>query len=247
MRYQVLISYNGTNYAGWQIQPHVLSIQKVIQDILTSMHRHPVMIVGSGRTDAGVHALGQSFHFDTDMHLSGDIWGKALNAQLPKDIIVRQVREVPDTFHARFSATSKRYDYLVNTGAYDPLNYTLEYQLNRSLDTEAMKAGAVLLAGTHDFASFCANSFTEIPNQIRTVTRFEVKQEGDKIRFILEGNGFLRYMVRMLVANLIDIGLHRKTIAELQVILDQRNKIATSSIVPACGLYLVRVDYEAFP
>lgn len=244
MRYQVLLSYNGTNYAGWQIQPHILSIQKILQDILSSMHRHPVLIVGSGRTDAGVHALGQSFHFDSDMQLTEDIWLRALNSQLPKDIVVREVHQVSDVFHARFSVVSKRYDYLVNIGAYDPLMYNLEYQLNRSLDIEAMRQGAIVLSGTHDYASFCANSFEEVPNQIRTVTRIEIMQEEKHIRFILEGDGFLRYMVRMLVANLIDVGLHRKTVANLSVILKRRDKTATSSIVPACGLYLVRVDYK---
>ena len=247
MRYQVLLSYNGTNYAGWQIQPNVLSIQQILQDILSAMHRHPVMIVGSGRTDAGVHALQQSFHFDSDMSLGEDVWMRALNAQLPEDIIIRQVRQVPDTFHARFSVVSKRYDYLVNLGAYDPLHYNLEYQLNRSLDLEAMGQGALLLSGTHDFASFCANSFEEIPNQTRTVSRIEIQQEESRLRFILEGNGFLRYMVRMLVGNLIDVGLHRKTIDDLSAILQKRDKTATSSIVPACGLYLVRVDYKEQP
>ncbi|TFG82200.1 MAG: tRNA pseudouridine(38-40) synthase TruA, partial [Erysipelotrichales bacterium] len=144
MRYQVLLSYNGANYAGWQIQPRVLSIQKILQDILSTMHHHPVMIVGSGRTDAGVHALGQSFHFDSEMKLNPTEWEKALNAQLPDDIVVRKVRGVPETFHARFSALSKRYDYLVNTGAYDPFRYQLEYQLNRRLDIEAMCASAAL-------------------------------------------------------------------------------------------------------
>ncbi|MGB7595865.1 MAG: tRNA pseudouridine(38-40) synthase TruA [Erysipelotrichaceae bacterium] len=244
MRYQVLISYNGTNYAGWQIQPNVVSIQQILQDILALMHRHPVLIVGSGRTDAGVHALAQSFHFDSDMQLTEDVWVKALNSQLPKDMTIREVHIVPDTFHARFSVVSKRYDYLVNTGIYDPLHYNLEHQLNRKLDVEAMRQGASLLKGTHDYASFCANSFEEIPNQIRTVTRIDIEEENDRIRFILEGNGFLRYMVRMLVANLIDVGLHRKTTEDLATILDKRDKTATSSIVPACGLYLVRVDYK---
>jgi tRNA pseudouridine38-40 synthase len=247
MRYQVLLSYNGTNYAGWQIQPNVLSIQQVIQDILSAMHRHPVLIVGSGRTDAGVHALRQSFHFDTDMPLTEDVWLRALNAQLPKDIIVREVTQVPDTFHARFSVVSKRYDYLVNTGAYDPLHYNLEYQLNRGLDVDAMRQGAQILSGTHDFASFCANSFAEIPDQTRTVSRIDILQEESRIRFILEGNGFLRYMVRMLVGNLIDVGLHRITVEELTSILEKKDKTATSSIVPACGLYLVRVDYREQP
>ena len=244
MRYQVLLSYNGTNYAGWQIQPNVLSIQKILQDILTTMHRHPVMIVGSGRTDAGVHALGQSFHFDSDMELSVEVWERAMNSQLPKDIIVRKVNQASDHFHARFSAVSKRYDYLVNLGAYDPLHYNLEYQVNHSLDIEAMHKALEIFLGTHDFASFCANSFDEIPNQIRTITHFEIQEEGNHLRFILEGNGFLRYMVRMLVGNLIDVGLHRKTIDQLVMIMDKRDKSATSSIALACGLYLVRVDYK---
>ncbi len=244
MRYQVLLSYNGTNYAGWQIQPNVLSIQKILQDILTTMHRHPVMIVGSGRTDAGVHALGQSFHFDSDMDLSVEVWERAMNSQLPKDIIVRKVNQVSDHFHARFSAVSKRYDYLVNLGAYDPLHYNLEYQVNHSLDIEAMRKALEIFIGTHDFASFCANSFDEIPNQIRTITHFEIQEEENRLRFILEGNGFLRYMVRMLVGNLIDVGLHRKTIDQLVMIMDKRDKTATSSIALASGLYLVHVDYK---
>ncbi len=243
MRVQVIVSYNGTNYAGWQIQPAVLSVQQILQDALVTMHRHPILIVGSGRTDAGVHALGQSFHFDTDMNLSTDVWERALNSQLPDDIVVRKVKEVPQAFHARFSAISKRYDYLVNVGEYDPLHYNLEYQLNRNLDLDAMRQGAQILIGTHDFSSFCANTFEEIPNQIRTVSHLEILEENGCIRFTLEGSGFLRYMVRMLVGNLIDVGLHRKSLEDLQVIMDKHDKTATSSIAPACGLYLVRVDY----
>jgi tRNA pseudouridine38-40 synthase len=247
MRLQVIVSYNGTNYAGWQIQPDALSIQKIIQDILAIMHRHPVMIVGSGRTDAGVHALGQSFHFDTDMNLNIEAWVKALNAQLPDDIVVRKVSEVSEEFHARFSAVSKRYDYLVNTGDYDPFHYNLAYQLNKELDIDAMRKACTLLIGMHDFSSFCANSFEEMPDQTRTITRLDIYQEDSIVRFVLEGNGFLRYMVRMLVGNLIDIGLHKKDIDELANILAAHDKLASNSIAPACGLYLVRVDYKDLP
>lgn len=247
MRFAVVVSYNGSKYAGWQIQPSFLSVQQVIQTILSRMHNRPIQIFGSGRTDAGVHAYGQVFHFDSDMNLDTAQWRKALNAQLPEDIRVIRVHEVPDDFHARYSALSKRYDYLLNTGEHDPFRYPFEYQLNQELDVHAMRESARLLVGTHDFSSFCVNSFEETPDQVRTLQVLEITVEDKIVRFRLEGDGFMRYMVRMLVGNLIDVGLHKKSKQDIQRILEAKDKHATNVVAPPCGLYLVSVSYKEIP
>ncbi len=247
MRFRGIVSYNGTKYAGWQIQPSFHTVQHVIQKILSTMHQRSIVIYGSGRTDAGVHAIGQVFHFDSDMNLDGEGWMRALNAQLPNDIRIRNVEATTPDFHARYSAIGKRYDYLVNTGLYDPFRYNLIHQVNQPLDLPLMREAASLLVGTHDFTSFCANTIDETPNQIRELRRLEIAEKGETIRFVLEGDGFLRYMVRMLVGNLLEVGLHKMNVESLKDILYAKDKLATSKIAPPCGLYLVRVYYRDLP
>jgi len=238
------VMYHGAHYSGWQVQEDKPSIQSTIQTVLSRMHHHPIKIVGSGRTDAGVHAFGQCFHFDTDLNLTEERWIVAINSQLPKDIKILDLRFVHSKFHARFSVISKRYDYLISKEESNPFSYQTHLSLTRKLNFQAMNQAISVLIGTHDFSSFCANTIEEMPNQVRTIMHFECIEEDEQIRFILIGNGFLRYMVRMLVAAIIDVGLEKLSVKDIQKILNQKDKQAYSGIIDACGLYLMEVHYK---
>jgi tRNA pseudouridine38-40 synthase len=238
------VMYHGAHYSGWQVQDDKQTIQSTIQTVLSRMHHHPVKIVGSGRTDAGVHAFGQCFHFDTDLNLTEERWLVAINSQLPKDIKILDVRFVHSKFHARFSVISKRYDYLISKEESNPFSYQTHLSLTKKLNYQAMNQAISILIGTHDFSSFCSNTSEEMPNQVRTIMHFECIDEGEQIRFILVGDGFLRYMVRMLVAAIIDVGVGKLSVKDIQSILDRKDKRAYSGIIDACGLYLMEVHYK---
>lgn len=238
------VMYHGAHYSGWQVQDNKPSIQSTIQNVLGRMHHHPIKIVGSGRTDAGVHAFGQCFHFDTDLTLSEERWVIAINSQLPKDIKILDARFVHSQFHARFSVVSKRYDYLISKEESNPFSYQTHLSLTKKLNINAINQTISLFVGTHDFSSFCSNTKEEMPNQVRTIMHFECIEEDEQIRFILIGDGFLRYMVRMLVAVLVDVGLGKLTVKDVQSILNQKDKRAYSGIIDACGLYLMEVHYK---
>jgi tRNA pseudouridine38-40 synthase len=238
------VMYHGAHYSGWQVQEDKRSIQSTIQTVLSRMHHHPIKIVGSGRTDAGVHAFGQCFHFDTNLNLTEERWIVAINSQLPKDIKILDVRFVHSKFHARFSVISKRYDYLISKEESNPFSYQTHLSLTRKLNYQAMDQAISVLIGTHDFSSFCANTIEEMPNQVRTIMHFECIDEGEQIRFILIGDGFLRYMIRMLVAAIVEVGLEKLSVKDIQNILNQKSKQAYSGVIDACGLYLMEVHYK---
>jgi len=237
------LAYHGAHYAGWQSQKNQVGIQSILQSVLTEMHTKDVRVVGSGRTDAGVHALAQRFHFDTPLNLSCEAWQKAFNAKLPLSIRVTAVERVAPEFHARFSVKAKRYRYRVSTQPLTPFNYQLMHYEYRDIDVHQLKEAMKLFVGTHDFTSFNATPIREIQNQVRTIYSFELKQTSEGFDFIIEGSGFLRYMIRMLVAACLDVGGHKLSLAELEALFEARSKQAYSGIVSSSGLYLEEVRY----
>ena len=243
-RYKAVVSYDGSCFGGWQKQPNTNSVQEEIETALQMMHKHPVDIVASGRTDAGVHAIAQVFHFDSEMEVLPGNWERALNSLLPKSIRMQSVVPTSDDFHARFYAVKKRYDYLITN---DVLNPFLENYMGKeryALDLAYMQECANVLLGTHDFTSFTSNKIDPRKPRVKTITRLEVLQEQDHIRIIYEGNGFLRYMVRMLTQTLIEAGKHRLTKEEVQAMLEAKDKHACRYKAQAQGLYLTKVYYE---
>jgi tRNA pseudouridine38-40 synthase len=244
MRLKVTVAYNGANFVGWQRQSKGRTVQKTIEDVISVILNQPTEITASGRTDAGVSAEGQVFHFDSDMNIPDSQWQKALNAQLPDDIYIKDVRTVSKDFHARFHVISKRYDYSIQTGNYDVFSYPFVYQLNRALDVEKMRECASLFIGEHDFTSFNATPVETMPYQIRTIKRLDIVVEGDRVRLIFEGKGFLRYMVRMITRVLIEIGLGRLTQKDVIVMFELNNKEACKLNAPAQGLTLIEVRYD---
>lgn len=244
MRFKVTVSYSGVNFVGWQRQSKGRTVQKSIEDVISVIMNQPTEIFASGRTDSGVSALGQVFHFDSDLDISPFQWQKALNTQLPDDIYIKDVCAVSDNFHARYDVISKRYDYCVQTGDYDVFSYPFVYQLNRPLDLDKMRDCATLFIGEHDFTSFNATPLEVLSYQIRTIRRLDIIEEGDKVRLIFEGKGFLRYMVRMITQVLIEVGLNRLSKQDVMLMFELNNKQACKLNAPAHGLTLVEVRYD---
>ena len=248
-RFKAVVSYDGFDYAGWQIQPadRGAKIQQTIQDVISAICQTPISISGSGRTDAQVHAWGQVFHFDVDFSLSAFQWKRAMNGHLPKDIPIRSVEAVDPHFHARFDAIGKRYDYRIQLGEANVFTLRYAFQSPWSLDVLTMREAAACLVGEHDFSSFCANTHAELPDQVRTITRLELVEEPGQLRLIYEGNGFMRYMVRMITGTLIEVGRGRLAPAEVSRMLEARDKQICHFNAKPQGLTLMEVYYPPQP
>lgn len=243
MRYKAVVSYDGSRYIGWQKQPKPNTIQETIEKALSDMHHHPIGITASGRTDTGVHALGQVFHFDSEMKIDNEHWCRALNALLPKDIRMQRVDLASDDFHARFDVISKRYDYLITDQMNNPFLENYMAKIYQKLDAPYMQECASIFLGTHDFTSFTSNKIDHRKDRVKTITCLDIVEENGYIRMIFIGSGFLRYMVRMLAQTLIEAGKHKITKEEIKEMLDSRDKHVCRYKAVANGLYLMEVHY----
>ena len=242
---KLTIAYDGTRFVGWQRQAEGESIQGLLEQVLARFEGAPVTVHGAGRTDAGVHALGQaasvSVAFDHDVRTLA----RALNAQLPEDVRVLDVSEAPPGFHARFSATAKTYRYQIRAGVVaPPFDRAFVWQLPEALDVGAMDRAARVLLGTHDFSAF-QSAGSDTRDAVRTLTRSEVAPgDGGLVRYEVSGNGFLRHMVRAIVGTLVEVGRGRWSAADVAGILAGADRGVAGATAPAHGLVLVRVDYD---
>ena len=206
-KYKCIIAYDGTAFAGYQVQPEKRTVQSELEAALEKMHKgEKVKVTASGRTDAGVHAKGQVIHFDSSNEFPAENWKKALNALLPSDIVVLDVKQVSDAFHARFDPIGKEYRYMITRGPITRSfrrNYAYHYPY--PLDIEAIREAISYLIGTHDFTSFCAAN-TNVVDKVRTIYKIELNEDGDSLMFRFVGNGFLYNMVRILVGTLLEVG-----------------------------------------
>lgn len=246
MRYLGIVSYKGTNYCGWQKQTvsKLPSIQDKMEGVLSRILNENVKIYGSGRTDAGVHALGQTFHFDTTKEIDSYKFIHGFNELIPNDIVLLSLEQVEEDFHARFNAISKTYLYKIeNQKLFDPFNENLAYQLKQKLDVEAMKNAAKIFEGEHNFQNFTSKEEDE-KNFVRIIHKISIFEEGNFINIELNGNGFMRYMVRMIVGNLVQVGLGKLTELEIKKNLDEKVRKPSSYKAPAEGLYLKSVSYK---
>ena len=243
MRYKVTVSYDGRNYAGFQSQINALAIQDVIEAALFRIFSEKIRIIMSSRTDAGVHALGQVFHFDSDKEKEPGKLKYSINSLLPDDIHVKKVEIVPESFHARFSVKKKTYEYLINTGEYDVFLKGYAYQCFYPLDIEKMKEGAKLLTGRHDFTSFNTSSLKEYPDQIREISEFSIRKKGKMLKITVTSTGFLRNMVRIMVGTLIDVGRGHKTLDDIKRMLEEPSKGTRRYNADPNGLYLKKIFY----
>ena len=239
MRYLFEVSYFGENYSGWQRQPNAPSVQQELEDAISTILRKKTSIVGSGRTDTGVHAIQQFFHLDLKTDAS-DLKYK-LNSFLPDDIAILGHREIKRDAHARFSATSRSYEYRINL-AKDPFTVGRSYFLKKEVDIDLMNEASTILVGEHDFKSF-SKVKTDVKNYICDLKAAHWHEEKDHLFFYVTANRFLRGMVRALVGTLLLVGEGKIDLNEFAGIVGKKNRKAAGQNVPACGLYLTNISY----
>jgi tRNA pseudouridine38-40 synthase len=254
---KLTLAYEGTRFVGWQRQAEGTSIQGLLESILTDIDGAPVAVAGAGRTDAGVHALGQVASCALTGLLDADTLGRALNARLPPDVRVLAVDEMPEAFHARFSATGKRYRYVLANGPLvSPFAARFAWQVPLRLDAALMHQAAAHLVGAHDFSAFQSTG-TDVPHAVRTVTLAQIADVTDAppaplpaaavpggrlLAFEIAADGFLRHMVRALAGTLVEVGLGRRD-PNVGPLLASANRALAGPTAPAHGLWLVEVNY----
>jgi tRNA pseudouridine38-40 synthase len=241
---KLTLEYDGTAYAGWQRQPDQPTVQAAVEAAIAGVTQINTPVIGAGRTDAGVHAMGQvaSFHINRDM--TPREWTRALNAHLPKSIVVRSVMLMPDTFHARHSAKGKLYEYrILNRPERPAVERAYCWHIHQPLDDAAMNHAGLALIGSHDFSSFQTQP-TDNDDPICYLQQFTVFREGDRLRIEAYADRFLKQMIRSIVGTLAEVGLHKRPPDRLKHILDARDRSAAGKTAPPQGLFLVRVDYE---
>ncbi|MDO4835550.1 MAG: tRNA pseudouridine(38-40) synthase TruA [Clostridia bacterium] len=245
-RIRLIISYDGTNYVGWQVQPNGVSVQALLEKALFELTGEQIRVEGSGRTDSGVHAKAQVAHFNTEARMAADKFAIAMNMHLPPDIRVLFSEECDPTFHARFSAKRKVYSYTVQLGPHaDVFLRTTSLHLHYIPDVEAMQKAAAAVIGTHDFNAFkCADSSME--NTVRTITRSEWNRNGNLLVYTVEGNGFLYNMVRILVGTMLEIGSGKRPVSDMENAIETGSRTSAGATAPARGLRLERVIYPDF-
>lgn len=254
---KLTLSYDGTRFVGWQRQAEGVSIQGLLEDALARFEGGSVTVHGAGRTDAGVHALGQVASVDLTCAHTTDVLARGLNACLPPDVRVIDVQDAPSGFHARFSARSKTYRYVIrNAPVVSPFEHAYVWHIAEPLDVPAMRAAAEVLVGTHDFSSFRSTG-SEIANAVRTIARSVVYHGADGpilfppiaddqtlLVYEVGANGFLRHMVRAIVGTLADVGRGRRTATSMATLMASGDRGHAGATAPPHGLFLVRVDYD---
>lgn len=247
-RYKLLIAYEGTQYCGWQIQPNGPTIQENLQNcIKIILHLPDVVVIGSGRTDAGVHAIGQVAHFNVEQPIEKlNRFLYALNGTLPKDIRVKKIEEVDADFHAQYSAKGKEYHYhLYLDRVMDPFRRRYCWHVYTKMDLELLKQGASLFTGEHDFSAFAneAHSGSAGRDPVRNLYRLDVIKEEGGVRLEFEGDGFLYKMVRNIVGTLVDVASTKRPIEDITKIFESKDRRKASLAAPPHGLFLVNVLY----
>jgi tRNA pseudouridine38-40 synthase len=236
------IEYDGTAYSGWQLQPNAPTIQGELEKAIAQVIGKEMRIIGSGRTDTGVHALSQTANFKSETNIEIERIAPAINHHLPSDIVVHSAEDVPLEFHSQYAAKAKTYRYLICNSKNRPaLNRNRQAWVRYELDFEAMCSAAEGLEGTHDFKSFASESKGK--DTTRTVSSLALAKEGDLISLEITANGFLYNMVRSIVGTLIDVGRGHITVADVAKMLEAKDREMGGPVSPACGLYLVRVEY----
>ncbi len=247
---KLVVAYDGANYHGFQKQNHknevVDTVQAILEDMLCKFCGETVYTVGSGRTDAGVHALAQTISFTTNGRIPCENIVRASRSLLPDDIVVLHAEEVPEGFHARHSACWKQYQYRISCSTFaDPFKVRYAWQMNESLCVEDMQAAADLLIGTHDFSAFRSTGSVE-SSPIKTIYAATWTQQENDLLFCITGDGFLYHMVRNLVWSLVQVGFGKRTVDDFAAELAAKRGDFLNEPAPAQGLYLAKVGYEPY-
>lgn len=244
-RIKLTVAYDGTAFSGWQTQPGRRTVEGVLNEALCRLTGEEISVIGASRTDAGVHALGNVAVFDTASEIPAERFCYALNPLLPEDVVVTNSENKTSDWHPRRQKCRKTYEYRIqNAKMPDPTRRRSSYFVSFPLDLERMKKAAEYLKGTHDFASFCCVR-TNVKDTVRTVYRLELWQQEDEIRILVEGNGFLYNMVRIIAGTLIQVGRGYFQPEQVKEMLEAKSRIEAGATAPPQGLRLVRIDYDS--
>ena len=243
--YRFTISYDGTRYQGWEHQPSTdMTIQGKIENVLSRMTDTYIEVIGAGRTDAGVHARAMTANALIDTELNADEIRDYMNRYLPDDICIREVKEASERFHSRYNATGKTYRYTCFTGPVKPVfDRKYVYYIEETPNIDRMRQAAEILKGEHDFRSFCSNPEMK-KSTVRKVDRIDIVKKGAYITFTYHGTGFLQYMVRILTGTLLEVGFSKREPESMRELLEAKDRTKAGATAPACGLTMVKVDYE---
>ncbi len=247
MRLMMTVEYDGTGFNGWQLQPDGRTVQGALEEAIARATGTHSRVTGAGRTDSGVHALGQVAHFDTDSRLPADQLLKAVNFHLPKDVALLDCRAAPDDFHARFGTSSKLYRYrILRSAVRRPMRDRFCVRIRHPHNAGVMRECAALLEGEHDFTSF-ASEHTGAAGKVRRVLRSELIEDGDELHYMVEATGFLYNMVRIIVGTLLMAGRGRYTPGDVAAMLEARDRKSAGPTAPPRGLTLMEVRYPNDP
>lgn len=246
-RLKATLSYDGTGFSGYQVQPGKRTVQWELEAALKKMHKgEERRVTASGRTDAGVHAIAQVIHFDSPLNIPSPNWKRALNTLLPDDLWVSHVEAAKEDFHARFDVQEKEYRFkLLNRVTPDLFRRHYAVHVPEKLNLALMREGAAYMVGTHDFTSFCASN-TSVVDKVRTISTLDITEEdSDELHVRVIGDGFLYQMVRIIVGHLIVVGREKAKPIEIKKILEAKDRTAGFPTAPPQGLYLWRVSYPS--
>ncbi|MBR3132543.1 MAG: tRNA pseudouridine(38-40) synthase TruA [Clostridia bacterium] len=240
---KLIIEYDGKGFNGWQKQPDKLNIQGEIEKAISEITGEEVELIGSGRTDAGVHSLGQTANFKTESKIPIEKFAFAINSKLKKSIVIKSAEEVDERFHSRYSVKSKTYRYIINNSEQGTAIYRgLEVHVPMKLDVTLMKKAAKYFEGEHDFKAFKASG-TSSKSSVRTIYKLDVRRDDDRIIIEATGSGFLYNMVRIIVGTLVYVGLGKIKPEEISSIIESGKRENAGKTFPAHGLYLLKVEY----
>lgn len=243
-RIKLTVSYDGTNYCGWQVQPNGITVEEVLNKELSKILKEDIQVIGASRTDSGVHAKGNVAVFDTNARIPAEKICYALNAGLPSDIVVQDSGEVSPDFHPRRCVSVKTYEYkILNRTFPDPLLRNYVHFVYGTPDLKAMRQAASYLVGEHDFKSFCSVK-TQVKETVRTIYSIDIEKQGDIITIRIKGSGFLYNMVRIIAGTLLEVGFSQYPPQHVKDILEARDRAAAGATAPAKGLTLVGIEYD---
>jgi len=248
-RIKLVVQYDGTDFCGWAPQAERRTVQGTLTEAVRLVSGEEIEIVGASRTDSGAHALGQVCHFDSESTMPLDKWVPVLNKRLPTDICVKSATEVKPDFHSRFSVLDRFYRYRILTGTPDPHRARFHFRYGRPLDVEAMRIGASMLQGDHDFRAYTEELGSEVLNTRRILFSFQVRELRDEVWLDVVGTAFLRGMMRRMAGALLEVGRGHRDVAEVSRLLDpeERNRVHWPVVLPAQGLCLMRIRYGRHP